>query len=223
MPTSNGDRCEIVYENFSSFEGLMAKSTNQKNLWKIGINLSVAYKPRRNFTLAHEIGHFIAHRYKRDVFQCTTGALNGLEVAAFELEANEFAADLLMPADEFRLIANSEKFTHENVSQISEKFGVSRAAAAYRWIKLSNRAIAFVIARDGMICSGRASDKLFRAGCYIKSGEEVPVLSNVSLTPGQLRTGKGTSRSWHAFYDCDQSEYATEVGDYVYIYLDFGF
>jgi len=58
---------------------------------------SIRESGRKNFTVAHEIGHFPGHD-KADLI-CTSTELGNWSDSAKELEreANEFAAELLMP------------------------------------------------------------------------------------------------------------------------------
>jgi hypothetical protein len=59
--------------------------------------------PRRRFTAAHELGHFVLHRETMGRFRADTDVM--LQEAddemadGMEREANRFAAELLMPAD----------------------------------------------------------------------------------------------------------------------------
>src|SRR5262245_15069737 len=59
--------------------------------------------PRRRFTAAHELGHFLLHRETMGRFRADTDATlreADDEVAdVMEREANRFAVELLMPAD----------------------------------------------------------------------------------------------------------------------------
>lgn len=85
---------------------------------------------RKNFTIAHELGHFRLHQdLQTDIFyRYQVRKLWGLEEDKRELEANRFAGDLLMP----------EKFIRDlwAVTQDTEKlaqiFGVSPEAMRYR-------------------------------------------------------------------------------------------
>jgi hypothetical protein len=222
LPSSFGDICNIVYESFDSFEGLMARQAGAKE-WRIGINKNISYRPRRNFTLAHEMGHFIGHRYKQDLFQCSIDNMNDFQNEGLEKEANEFAAHLLMPPDIVRRFDSECIFSHEAVSDLAAKQGVSRAAAAYRWIALSSRRIGFAISRDGFFNNGRASDKAFREGVFFRQGDEVPARSLIT----QVRSeGEETcltidARVWHEAAPCHESTFATTQGGYIYTYLDF--
>lgn len=221
LPISGGDQCRIVFDQFETFEGLMAREVGTSE-WRIGVSLAIAYPPRRNFTLAHEIGHFIGHRYLQDSFHCTFDNMNDFESQNLENEANEFAAQLLMPPDIIRAFDASNAFCHSSVSDLSEMLGVSRAAAAFQWIKLTNRRLGFTISRDGFIDRGRASSKLYSEGVYFKSGTELPVgsLATQIKTQGQeiIDNLDGT---WHPSFACQESSYSATVNGYVYAYLDF--
>ncbi len=222
LPSSNGDKCRIIYEAFESFEGLMARKSGSQE-WRIGVSTNIGYEPRRNFTFAHEIGHFIGHRYEQDVFECTFDNLNNFQIAGFEQEANEFASHLLMPADILREFDRAREFGHAAISDLASMFGVSRAAAAYRWIKLTNRHIGFAISRDGHFNQGRASDKLYAKGVFFKQGQEAPSESLIAKLSeeGQELNATVDKPIWHNAMCCRESSYATTHGGYVYTYLDF--
>ncbi|CAN7589735.1 ImmA/IrrE family metallo-endopeptidase [Neorhizobium sp. LjRoot104] len=223
LPSSNGDQCKVVFEKFDSFEGLMARQEGSHS-WTIGVNTNIEFAPRRNFTFAHEIGHFVGHRYKKNTFRCTFENLQDYSNIVLEKEANEFAAQILMPADVMRGFDKTHKFTHASVTELSQTLGVSRSAAAYRWVSLSRRKIGFAVSRDGMICHGRASEFLYKAGVFFKSGVELPAgsVSAKLRKPGESLQVRVSERVWHENQDCEESASATEVGEYIYTYLDFG-
>ncbi|MER9518450.1 ImmA/IrrE family metallo-endopeptidase [Mesorhizobium sp. M0614] len=222
LPSSNGDVCKIVYEPFDSFEGLMARQNDSRE-WRIGVNTSIKYAPRRNFTLAHEMGHFIGHRYEQDVFECSFDNLNDFQNTGFELEANEFASQLLMPADILRSFDKNREFCHAAITELASMFGVSRTAAAYRWIKLTSRQIGFVISRDGHFNQGRASERLYKLGVFFRQGQEAPAGSLIHLLGeiGQEMSEIVESPVWHNALPCRESSYATTQNGYIYTYLDF--
>ncbi|HEY3316583.1 MAG TPA: ImmA/IrrE family metallo-endopeptidase [Bacillota bacterium] len=51
-------------------------------------------RPRQRFTIAHELGHYLLHRRDVGYFMCNDRSQNWRE-----REANQFAADVLMPED----------------------------------------------------------------------------------------------------------------------------
>ena len=222
LPKANGDVCVMVEDHFDSFEGLMAYDETNKR-WCIGVDSRISPKPRKNFTLAHEIGHFIGHRHLGRTFQCTFDDMNDFQSNQLEKEANEFAAHLLMPPDSMRKLTLGRVFDQETVEELSELFGVSKAAFAYRWVDLATRPIGFVISRDGMFVSGRASDRLYGSGTFFRSGDEVPVGANVHAlsSPSKELKGRVAPGVWNEHRDCVESSYATSRGGYVYTYLDF--
>lgn len=59
--------------------------------------------PRRRFTAAHELGHFVLHRSNmgRFIADATIAEADG-DLPAMEAEANRFAAELLMPVEVIR-------------------------------------------------------------------------------------------------------------------------
>lgn len=106
-----------------------------------------SYIPRRRFTLAHEIGHFCMHRSdSKTTFVDTKGTMNRSESYwdANESEANNFAADLLMPAhlvksvgreviSDYKIKNNSEKMPLSIFKEtLAVKFQVSSVAMEYR-------------------------------------------------------------------------------------------
>ena len=109
----------------------------------IGVNRDHP-EPRRRFTVAHEIGHFVLHRSQRDLFidksfvafRDTTSSA-GIDRA--EIQANQFAAALLMPAalvqQELRRHAESI-VTEDVIDRLAERFEVSSQAMMYRLINL---------------------------------------------------------------------------------------
>jgi Zn-dependent peptidase ImmA (M78 family) len=85
---------------------------------------------RRRFTVAHELGHYIlGHQHApRDTSDFSRSR------SPIEVQANQFAAELLMPAQVVRTMALSGRAT---VDQLAETFAVSRQAMEYRLANLS--------------------------------------------------------------------------------------
>jgi hypothetical protein len=98
--------------------------------------------PRRRFTAAHELGHFVLHRETMGRFRADTDATlreADEEVAdLMEREANRFAAELLMPADVCRARAAELQTRYACcprgvlVYRLASELLVSREALRYR-------------------------------------------------------------------------------------------
>jgi Zn-dependent peptidase ImmA (M78 family) len=95
-------------------------------LWVNGTQPAV----RRRFTLAHELGH-VRCGHDHDLPVETFKTLGGKPTDQREVQANAFAAQLLMPADGIRDQVKREP-TLEDVITIASRFGVSTIAALYR-------------------------------------------------------------------------------------------
>lgn len=98
-----------------------------------------SYEPRRRFTLAHELGHLCLHSNDRGGFTDSRQTMSRTESYwdRFEYEANNFAAELLMPTElileeykSLQKIGRTDRATLTN--ELAIKFNVSSQAMAYR-------------------------------------------------------------------------------------------
>lgn len=88
---------------------------------------------RQQFSIAHELGHLLLHELSKknsqEVYYRTIGKHSRLE-----WEANEFAASLLMPRDEFIsfCVNNADTSGLIDLSNVANNFCVSKQAARVR-------------------------------------------------------------------------------------------
>lgn len=129
---------------------------------------------RKRYTIAHEIGHYVnpMHRASSEEgFRCSRkdmtveSAKPGDKHAKMELEANQFAAELLMPD----VLVN--KFMHkrlgadiDHIVELAKLFEVSREAAARRYLARLDEPAAIVFS-----CAGKIR--------YVKKNDDFPRLS----------------------------------------------
>ena len=114
------------------------------NKGKIGYNREDALV-RQRFTIAHEIGHYILHAAQSDLFIDRSFIVHHRDsssargVRKKEIEANQFAAAILMPAD---LVASAvaeyafDLGDEHALSELARKFAVSSQAMSIRLGKL---------------------------------------------------------------------------------------
>ena len=110
----------------------------------IGVN-SLHHPNRQRFTIAHEIAHLQLHpdyitsevhvdkQFAESVLKRDTSSATGNE--RLEVEANQFAAALLMPANILNELLEASPIDIEDESSIEEwanEFVVSKAALQYR-------------------------------------------------------------------------------------------
>lgn len=152
------------------------------------INKNISYERRKNFTIAHEIGHFQIKGHDADTF-CSSfdiSASYGGSGKTKEREANCFASELLMPEDAIKSFIKDKCFNFSTIESVAEEFQVSLIASALRTLKLCNEKVAIVVSRHGKILwsftatnfkytvrIGRLNDQAYAYDAFYR-GEELP-------------------------------------------------
>jgi Zn-dependent peptidase ImmA (M78 family) len=112
------------YQGFP--DNISGTITKQKNSVIIGVNSNHAVV-RQRFTIAHELGHFLlghelGEKIIDDVFDRPTDK---------EKEANEFAAELLMPTDFLKQDINKKL----KIPELARRYMASEQAISIRLLK----------------------------------------------------------------------------------------
>jgi Zn-dependent peptidase ImmA (M78 family) len=100
---------------------------------------------RQRFTLAHELGHYFMHQNRKTFVEYRDNkeqknTEERIERSPKEIEANKFAAALLMPKKfllEDIAAFGSSGLNEGYVSALAQKYGVSDPAMVYRLMNLS--------------------------------------------------------------------------------------
>lgn len=104
--------------------------------FEIGVN-SKHSRTRQKFSMAHEFAHYQLHRGNLASFAEGERILHRSdERNTIEYQANNFAAELLMPEDMYRAEVRA---AHGDVPTIADRFGVSQLAVRYRAKNLGMR------------------------------------------------------------------------------------
>lgn len=115
---------------------------------------------RRRFTIGHELGHFLMVHHKASAggFACTDADFGRWRHAEMtpqmrqEVEANEFAALLLMPPRMWeREMASFRSPDLDQIREMKNRFSVSRDAAARQFATYHDQAVAIVVVKDGKV------------------------------------------------------------------------
>lgn len=105
----------------------------------IGVNSS-HHSNRQRFTIAHECGHLLLGHGKAFVdkhFAIHRGPKSSEGTDRLEIEANQFAAELLMPLRfMLRDLRGVDFESDEAIERLAARYGVSRAAMSYRIAKI---------------------------------------------------------------------------------------
>lgn len=185
-------------DNLPTFDGALFKARDGRKGWGIIYNNAIVSKGRINFTLAHEFGHYLLHRLAYpNGFQCGQQQIVrwDSEYGQVEHQANVFAANLLMPLDDFRRqIPDNARIDIDMLRACAERYKVSLVAAALRWLGYTRKRAILVVSRDGYILWARSSDAAWRTGAYFKTSAgpiEIPAAA-LPCRPDLLVDGQGS-------------------------------
>ena len=123
-----------------------------------------------SFTQAHELGHYILHRLKRDEFQCSSDDMLSWEDKNIEAEADLFASFLLMPLNDFRSQLTPDTDI-EVLRHCADRYGVSLTAAALKWIECTEDSAVLILSRDGFMKWAFSSSAARRNGAFPNTPE----------------------------------------------------
>src|SRR5208282_513389 len=166
-----------------NFEGALYPLGDPATGWAIIYNESGVSLGRKRFTISHEFGHYLLHRTKLpNGIECDEQVVTRREGKGIEKEADEFAATLLMPLDDFRArIGADDKPSMDDLGGAADRYGVSLTAAALRWLEYTNRRAVFVVSRDGGAKWARSSQPAFKTGRFFRTATETFMLPDASL------------------------------------------
>ena len=167
----------------AGFDGTLVRSKSaQKGI--IGIRESIREHGRKRFTVAHEIGHYVIPNH-RSLKNVCAGKIIGSYRSTLnkaELEANHFAAELLLPATAVRTRFEGDP-SFARISSVAEEFETSLSATARRLVDLTGSSVAMIWQVGGKVEWFHTSD----AFTYYLPLDEIP--SSRSMA-GRLFAGR---------------------------------
>jgi len=132
----------------------------------IKVNSKIQFLERKRFVAAHEIGHLVMHRSIQlpddtfTNFNIISGMERELKNGKQELEANEFASELLMPEDIFLKEAKGKRFSPLLIKHLSERFNTSLTATVFRYFQFDLHPVCLVFIENGKVKYWKKSDEL---------------------------------------------------------------
>ena len=133
----------VSYAASKDYSGILVRGEGGQIL--MGLNSDESFV-RQRFTMAHELGHYFLD-HSKSAFVDNKVMVNHRDCAEnkkthdkTEIDANYFAACLLMPKDSveenFKQIAKNKIFLEDHLGVLAEKYEVSKEAMKYRLINL---------------------------------------------------------------------------------------
>lgn len=157
------------------FEGTLI-ANSEKSAGAIFYNGTVP-RSRQKFTIGHELGHFLLPWHRQTTFECTAEDISNRARKDWEIQANQFSAELLMPKAlvKSRLhVMRDPELAH--IQELSNQFEVSFEAAARRLVELSEYACAVVFSKDNVVRYSVKSD-YFGEQVAVRKGDKLPYKS----------------------------------------------
>ncbi|WP_281718786.1 ImmA/IrrE family metallo-endopeptidase [Pandoraea apista] len=176
---------EVQGADIAGFDGGLFRKGDS---WLLLYNDNLSSEGRIRFTQAHELGHYVLHRADRDAFQC--GNVGTAEdQKSIEIEADQFAAHLLMPLHDFRAQLTSQVDLNV-LGDCAERYGVSLTAIIHQWLNSTDEKAILIISREGFMLTAKASDPAHKAGVFFRTRRETIEIPSRSLTANPLITSE---------------------------------
>lgn len=161
----------------------------------VAVNQSIRETSRKRFTIAHEIGHYLipSHRNLENV--CAGGMIESWQkgLGRPELEANEFAVELLLPFRYVREPLRLDDPSLKTIGRVASQFETSLTATTLRFVSLTDLpcvavwsearrarwyrrsdAFPFYLSKEILPCDGSFAFRLFEGSGAPDDFAEVP-------------------------------------------------
>lgn len=156
-----------------AFDGALLRPSGVP-VGEIALRSSIREIGRKNFTIAHEIGHFLLPGHENSDSVCTSGDIDkwwSKEARSYELEANEFAAELLIPTGFARQLISKTEPNLDSISALAETCKTSLTATAWRYCDLTSFRCAVIWAKAGIMQWYKRSAEF---GYHLRMKSELP-------------------------------------------------
>jgi Zn-dependent peptidase ImmA (M78 family) len=117
----------------------------------VSLNSNIEFPQKKRFVLAHELGHIILHGGKEATFSDDYATLEAYKNGPQEIEANEFASELLMPEPLFKDACFKKTFSPDLLRGLAENFNTSITSTVYRYVEFGNHPICAFYSKDGKL------------------------------------------------------------------------
>ena len=215
QPRDIAEQLQIVVwerEMESQYDGCLMRVGDT---WGILLNNLIQSESRKNFTIAHELGHYYLDREQTERQISVTGEEN--KVAEFvpqhrcqredlrgfdshqleEQRANQFAVELLMPSPIFRADAiDLPEIGLPAIDALAVNYSTSLTSTAIRYTRLSPHVCAIVLSEQGQIKYFAYSERFRQnSDCYLDTNKPLhPDLIAALLTKGESKEVKERQR-----------------------------
>lgn len=178
-PIEIAGRLGIVVEGSpklgAAFSGCLLQ---QGSTFGILYSIAIPSDGFRRFTVAHELGHYRIEKHRTSLFASSQIHLSASDFSSDlgqEIEADHFAAELLMPEEVFRAEIRRHPIGREAIKNMAARFATSLTSTAIRYAQLTVDPVAVVVSEGDAVCYCFASPTLASIrGIFLRKGSPVP-------------------------------------------------
>jgi Zn-dependent peptidase ImmA (M78 family) len=159
---------DLIFREAESYEGALLRIKDVPRGF-IVVNSKIKEESRKRFTIAHECGHFLLPGQQDLSTPCSKEKIENWNEQLYrpELDANRFAAEILMPRDSVSAYLRLEP-TMDSVQSIAALCGTSLTASGFRLIELTSFRAAIVWSQNNSVIWYKSSAEFVR---WIRKGE----------------------------------------------------
>jgi len=142
---------EYIEKPFKSIDGLLLVDSGLAGL--IAVNSLIEEEGRKNFTCAHELGHYCMDSIQQKRFECSREILEGFnnKIPYCEIRANMFATEFLMPKFIYQRLVDGYDPVWDHIKELANLSRTSLISTARRFIDLTDKECVLVVSRKKMI------------------------------------------------------------------------
>lgn len=204
-------------------------------LLRVGNNFAIAYATHiksegfQRFSIAHELGHYFIDGHPDSVFrgdatvhESRAGFASGDQI---ELEADHFAAGLLMPRHLFKAAISRYEDGLGAIRSLAGVCNTSLTASAIRYAELTDAAIAVVMSTGSSVeyCFSSPAMRRVKGYMHLKKGLALPresLTKNFNQNSANIEAAKQETDDtdlsvwFHTDEEIEASEEVIGLGDY---------
>ena len=197
-PFAVAESRDIVVEGKpEKVDGVSGMLLRHGNNFGIVFATHIPSKGFQRFSISHELGHYFLPGHVDQVLKDGVHVSRAGFVTAdpFELEADHFAAGLLMPEGPFRKALDQHEPGLTAVEAVADLCLTSRTSTAIRYAELADAAVAVILSTDGTIdyCFLSEAMKTLPKLDWLRKGSTLPsgtATARFAAQPARVRAGE---------------------------------
>ena len=140
----------VVYRDLSGEQGRLIRTKGGK-FAVLAVRRELRGTAQGRFVVAHEVGHIRCHPQLDQFKLCSSRDMSDYWSNGIEAEANNFAAEFLMPRRLFKSDCDAMQPSLHAVQSLAERYRTSLTATGIQLVRYSSEPCALVFSRSGVV------------------------------------------------------------------------